>query len=101
MLYKNYLKSKHWQDLKSKKLKKKAFCFVCGSKERLIVHHLRYKNLFDIKMIDLKIMCWGCHERLHKIMGRGFIDFGKTNHKAIIGKIRLTLKGTYARPSKQ
>lgn len=38
-------------------------CWVCSSKENLILHHVKY-----IPVTEIKILCRSCHEWLHKVL---------------------------------
>ena len=60
-----YLQSNHWKDLRGKKLKINPVCENCGSKKKPDVHHLDYKNLYDVTLKDLKTLCRKCHKKLH------------------------------------
>lgn len=64
--YIDYINSEQW------KLKRKqalrfhgAKCYTCGAKKLLQIHHLTYKNLFNEKMEDLRVLCMGCHSAVH------------------------------------
>jgi predicted HNH restriction endonuclease len=70
--YSDYLKTGHWLAIKKKKLRQTRFmCEECGGKERLQVHHKRYKNnkgksiLYNERMRDLIVLCENCHKRIH------------------------------------
>ena len=62
-----YLNSDHWQKLRSEKLKLNPACEVCKSVVATQVHHLRYKNLYDVLISDLLSVCDPCHRRQHEI----------------------------------
>lgn len=58
MYYKTYLLSDHWKALRLSKLKAARFaCEKCKARSDLQVHHLRYRNLFDVTLDDLKCLC--------------------------------------------
>lgn len=61
-----YLKSKHWLLLKRKKLLESPTCEKCGKENDLDIHHIRYKNLYDVELSDLQTLCRGCHVLEHK-----------------------------------
>ena len=65
--YRNiYLKSDHWKSLRARKLKHNSACEDCGTnKKRLDVHHVDYKNLYDVTLKDLRTLCRKCHKKLH------------------------------------
>ena len=84
--YASYLKGPHWKKLRSKKFakakaKNKYRCSICGETKALQVHHLRYKNLYDIKTSDLRILCDTCHSLTHKLIKTGELSYGKKNRK--------------------
>ena len=64
--YRNdYLKSEHWFGLKKEKLILNSVCEKCGSNKNLDVHHLNYKNLYDVTTSDLMTLCRSCHIDIH------------------------------------
>ncbi len=53
---------------------------MCGTRKRLDVHHLNYKNIHDVTVDDLQVLCRKCHNKEH-----GHVDVAKPNaslHKA-------------------
>jgi phage terminase large subunit GpA-like protein len=60
-----YLKSDHWKLLKKSKLNQINCCEICGSNLNLDVHHLNYKNLYDVTEEDLQVLCRFHHEEIH------------------------------------
>lgn len=61
-----YLLSDHWKALRQERLKKDQFqCQCCGTKYHLQVHHLRYRNIYDVLVEDLKTLCRTCHKAEH------------------------------------
>lgn len=93
MLYKDYLKTIDWKNLRDEAIRRKKKCFVCKSKDDLVVHHLRYRNLTDVSMAkDLKVMCHRCHKLLHELKGNGTIYFKSDDHRHAMGEIRKLLK---------
>ncbi len=74
--YRQYLQSDHWKNLKRRKLQKRGKrgpvgCGICGSRHRLDTHHLRYRNIYDVKLSDLRIICRRCHFLGHDLMRSG------------------------------
>ena len=65
---KEYLKSEYWKDLKAKKFEQVNQCEKCGEQHLLDVHHLNYKNLYDVELCDLQVLCRFCHKRIHEII---------------------------------
>ncbi len=67
MKYAEYLKSSHWRELRQAKLAGAGrACNRCGSTDRIVVHHVRYRNLFDVELADLEVLCQECHDRHHR-----------------------------------
>lgn len=64
--YIEYTKSSRWSR-KKKAAKKRAGgkCVLCGSTEKLIVHHISYKNLGNEPPEDLLVVCEKCHNKIH------------------------------------
>lgn len=60
-----YLKSEHWRRLKNSKLRSQPFCENCGTERTLDVHHIRYRNLYDVQLSDLQVLCRFCHAKEH------------------------------------
>ncbi len=82
MSYQDYLNSEHWRELKKKKYGRKQIgkgrkCAFCGYKKNLEVHHLNYKNLYDVEKNDLRVTCSGCHRLIHILMKEGKLYLGK------------------------
>lgn len=68
--YRNvYLKSEHWKELRGRKLKENPTCERCPSSKRLDVHHIRYRNIFDVETSDLLTLCRKCHNKEHTESG--------------------------------
>jgi len=68
MPYGEYLKTKYWQKVKYKVLKRDNFkCTKCGEREPLHVHHLTYKHKgSELKhLTDLITLCDLCHKLIH------------------------------------
>lgn len=64
--YQEYLRSEHWQTIRKRKLRDSGYaCEECNNKCDLEVHHIRYKNLYDIDLADLKTLCRFCHRKAH------------------------------------
>lgn len=62
-----YLKSEDWKNLRGAVLAHhNNTCAVCNKySPSNDVHHLKYRNLFDVKPSDLKVVCRICHELIH------------------------------------
>jgi len=93
MKYQDYLNSAHWKNLRSKKYsKKKRSCAICGSSERLEVHHLIYKNLTDVETSDLRVLCHRCHFLAHDLMKAGKIVFKSEGDNSRFATIKYYVK---------
>lgn len=62
-----YLRSKHWQMLRSEVLSRRFCCERCGvSWERALdVHHRTYERLGGEALSDLEVLCRSCHDHAH------------------------------------
>lgn len=74
-----YLKSEHWSNLRIQKLASvDAVCIKCGVRDLgNDVHHINYRNLYDVGLDDLVVVCRGCHEQIHAYLDRckeGYYD---------------------------
>jgi len=66
MPYKEYLQTKHWQEIRKKALHRANYkCQLCSSKENLNVHHNTYENRGCEKEEDLIVLCQKCHGKFH------------------------------------
>lgn len=68
MLYRDFLESAFWKDIRFKRLAKDGFkCRCCSSIENLEVHHRYYRtDWFQVKIWDLVTLCAFCHDSFHK-----------------------------------
>jgi len=67
MPYSDYLKSDHWQALRSVKLKEAdSRCQVCNAGGLLDVHHRTYERLGKESLEDLTVLCRECHDLFHE-----------------------------------
>jgi len=64
-----YLKSDHWAALKKAKLRVSSNCEVCGSQKKMDIHHINYRNIFDVTTDDLATLCRKCHTEWHEKHG--------------------------------
>lgn len=63
-----YLKSEHWRELRGRKLRQNPKCERCLS-SACDVHHVNYRNIFDVQLTDLLSLCRPCHEEEHRVNG--------------------------------
>lgn len=68
IIYSDYIQSPEWKKkvARIKELRNNR-CEVCGSKEKLQVHHLTYKTLGKEKDEDLQLLCGKHHMEVHGI----------------------------------
>lgn len=71
-VYRRYLKSKSWQELRQQVLNRAGGrCENCGYQPwkpgTLQVHHRTYERVGHESMDDLIVLCPKCHMRLHGI----------------------------------
>jgi len=92
MEYKKYLKSEDWKQKKNKKYYKKRKCAICAETNNLDVHHLNYKNLYDVESEDLRILCRRCHFLTHDLFKQGKIKFKSNNHNSRFATIKNIVK---------
>ena len=66
MGYSQYLKSKHWQRVRRRALKRAGWhCSVCADEKNLDVHHNSYERLSKERMSDIVVLCRVCHGLYH------------------------------------
>ena len=69
----NYLKSNHWQKIKTRIYDKQKECTFCESQTLLNIHHKKYKSnrnrslLYREENKHLVVLCNDCHFLWHKI----------------------------------
>lgn len=67
MVYREYLRSSHWQTVRLQALQNANYrCQLCSSKARLQVHHNTYRNLGHEASQDLIVLCDDCHTWFHQ-----------------------------------
>jgi hypothetical protein len=88
-----YLKSEHWRNLRLEKLAERdACCAICKFRDLANdVHHIDYRELYNVQLCDLRVLCRGCHSKLHKLLEAGF---GATGTKAtdVWGKCKRAIR---------
>lgn len=83
--YRRYLQSQDWREKRAMKHRrhggKRDRCAICGTPDRLDVHHLSYeKDLTTVEQKDLRILCRQCHDVAHELINSGAIRFPNRNH---------------------
>lgn len=66
--YRRYMKSKHWENLRDRKIQQTPSCYHCGSWSKLHVHHIDYKNFTDCTLDDLLVLCGKHHDIFHEAL---------------------------------
>lgn len=96
MKYKEYLKSDHWQKVRSKALENQSECTLCGCKDNLHIHHKYYtKNgvnvLYNEHRYDdlLLVLCKDCHSEWHKYDEKWYAKITKKRIKQISKLLKL------------
>lgn len=66
MPYDDYLQTPEWRQ-RSVAVRGRAGwrCELCGSRDRLQVHHLTYRRRGDELPADLQVLCGPCHRQAH------------------------------------
>ena len=68
-----FLRSYEWKELRVKALNRdECKCMLCGSHNRLNVHHILYRKFYgDLKLEldNLLCVCTSCHYKIHKGVG--------------------------------
>lgn len=67
ILYRQYLKSRHWWDLRRQAFKKYGYqCNRCPARHKLQPHHHTYRHPWELCTVDdLEILCRNCHRAEH------------------------------------
>lgn len=96
--YHEYLRSDHWRDLKKRKKEETPkVCAACGDKEKIQLHHMRYRETFE--ETELRDTCWlckGCHTSFHHRAGMRVKDCNDS--KLLLKTILIINRGTTRGP---
>lgn len=92
MNYQDYLKSDDWLTKRYLKKLKAKQCAICSTKDNLHVHHLNYRNLVDVEMSDLRVLCKRCHFLAHDLHKAGKFSFKSTNHHSRFALLKTAVK---------
>lgn len=92
MNYQDYLKSPDWTAKRNNKKRKINRCGICGETKSLDVHHLNYKNLYDVDGTDLRVLCHRCHFVAHRLFKEGKIVFRNNDHNSRFAIIKNEVK---------
>lgn len=95
MKYTDYLASPHWSALKIRKSRVSKLCFICKQKPDVRnFHHVRYKNLFDVKLKDLRLACEDCHRFYHAVKD----EHPRWKEEWILNRVKQLVKGMRSVP---
>lgn len=89
--YREYLKSDHWKQLKTKK-RKKTCAMCCLEFEQMDVHHLIYRNWYDCVTTDIRKVCRECHIAAHVLIDVGRIKPRRDDHLSIFAATVAAVK---------
>jgi hypothetical protein len=64
---------KVYYDILQEAKKNVCVCELCGSKDRITVHH-KDGNPFNNNLDNLQVLCWHCHALLHDPLEEGIHD---------------------------
>ena len=90
--YQGYLKSEDWLTKKYLKKLRTNRCAICNATENLDIHHLNYRNLVDVQLSDLRVLCRRCHFLAHDLHRAGKIRFKSDNHNSRFALIKNAVK---------
>lgn len=90
--YQQYLKSPHWLTTRYLKKLRARQCGICAARHELHVHHLNYRNLVDVELSDLRVLCKRCHFLAHELHRAGAFRFDSTNHHHRWARLKAAVK---------
>lgn len=101
MIYKKYLQSQHWNNVKNNYyVHNPKECYICGSPEYINLHHKTYKRLGEEREGDLISLCKDHHKECHELIQISKLFGFYTNLKTIVKKLKKSYqKGTDLRNS--
>lgn len=95
--YQEYLKSDDWK-IKKRWMMGNKQCAICLTKVGpLDIHHLNYRNWYDVVKSDLRKLCRDCHFMAHELHKAGRFSFKNDNHNSRFAIIKNAVKGERAR----
>jgi len=67
-----YLKSDDWKNLRDSKIARHGkVCSLCFMEQQSVdVHHLKYKNIYNVNHDDLRVLCRECHNKIHSLLNQ-------------------------------
>lgn len=88
--YAEYLRSDEWSTLRDSVLRLSQTCAFCKKNKATQVHHLTYRNIVDVQRSDLAPTCDPCHEKIHVLARKGYLNFD--SHKSGSKLLKRTLR---------
>lgn len=64
-----FLNSTEWKQLRKRHLQAEGSCVLCGSGDKLVVHHVLYRRFYSKHRLaawNLATLCKSCHYKVHK-----------------------------------
>jgi hypothetical protein len=82
MKYSEYLQSDDWKRKRKRKKARSKKCGLCLTSEAILdVHHLNYRNLYDVQPAELKVLCRSCHDLVHELLKSGALTYQSADWK--------------------
>ena len=95
-----YLASEHWFGLKTRAMQYYGCrCAICGKADIANdVHHIKYRNLRDVEIHDLRVLCRQHHDMVHAALERHPQIFEQHHHhySSVIWRMTLRVLGLEA-----
>lgn len=61
-----YLRSKHWAGIRKRYFAiYKRICRHCKARKNIELHHINYRNIYDVTLNDVIPLCRFCHQKEH------------------------------------
>ena len=103
MTYQDYLNSPDWHQKRRQKLGRKGGtrrrCAICGSTQRLDVHHLIYRrDLTKTLQSDLRVLCRRCHDVTHTLIRSDVLRLTTENTTARFAKTQAAVSEALGLP---
>lgn len=72
--YSEYLKEPLWEEQRKLAISMGMMCQRCHTNRASQVHHLRYRDIVNVKPSDLVALCAHCHGKMHVAIRSGVKD---------------------------
>jgi 5-methylcytosine-specific restriction endonuclease McrA len=96
--YIDYLKSPEWQEKKEQVFRERGRCCEnCGNTERLFVHHITFKRLYNENTEDLCVLCYTCNKQMWADIKKAdyIAERKKNKEQALIDKNLIKVNGVW------